>query len=127
MDQPGCCMLFGHLLLGECSLYFNHGAMTCGNDTAQNFKLVLKDLITHVFPRHVLQMQHRFMHCKLCKPFKVPVWDFMTQLVEINQLLNNFLPFAADQALSKDKILDIAKFAIPATWQKTRVLQGFDP
>jgi len=29
--------------------------------------------------------------------------------------------------ISKDKILDIAEFAMPATWQKTMVLQGFDP
>jgi len=47
--------------------------------------------------------------------------------VEINQLLNDFLPFAADQALPEDKILDIAEFAVPATWQKAMVLQGFDP
>jgi len=55
------------------------------------------------------------------------VRDFITQLVEINQLLNDFPPFAADQALPEDEILDIAEFAVPTTWQKAMVLQGFDP
>jgi len=79
----------------------------------------------HILPRYALQMQHRFMHHLLHKPFKVPVWDFMTGLVEMNQLLNP--PFAAYQALPKEEILDIAKFVIPTIWQKTMVLQGFDP
>jgi len=39
----------------------------------------------------------------------------------------DFLLFAADQALPKDEILDIAEFSIPAMWQKLMVLQGFDP
>jgi len=51
----------------------------------------------------------------------------MMQLVKINQYLNEFPPFAANQALPKDEILDIAKFVIPNTRQKIMVLQGFDP
>jgi len=127
LDGPGCYALTRNLLQGDELAAFNCGATTCGNKTVQNFRLVLQDLIMHMLPRCALQMQGRFMHHKLYKPFKVPVWDFMTQLMEINQILNNFSPFAADQALPKDEILDIAEFAMPATWQKTMVLQGFDP
>jgi len=32
-----------------------------------------------------------------------------------------------DQALPKNKILDIAEFGVPNMWQRTKVLQGFDP
>jgi len=107
MDGLGCYVLIRHLLQGDALTAFNHGATTQGNETIQNFKLVLQDLIMHMLPRCALQMQGRFMHHKLYKPFKVPVWDFMTQLMEINQILNNFSPFAADQALPKNEILDI--------------------
>jgi len=48
-------------------------------------------------------------------------------VVEINVCLNKFPPFMANQALPENKILDIAKFAIPNMGQKTLILQGFDP
>jgi len=66
------------------------------------------------------------MHCFVQKAQDVTICNFMTQLVEIDQLLNEFPP-EKNQALPEDKLLDIAKFAIPAMWQQTMVLQGFDP
>jgi hypothetical protein len=35
--------------------------------------------------------------------------------------------FNNQQKLPEDEIMDIAEFVIPATWQRTMVLQGFDP
>jgi len=51
----------------------------------------------------------------------------MTQLVEINQLLNKFPPFEQNQALPEDKLLVNAKFVVPAMWQQTMVILVFDP
>jgi hypothetical protein len=67
------------------------------------------------------------MRRTLRKTVETSAREFMTRLVEINQYLKEFPPFAENQALPEDEILDIAEFAIPATWQKTMVLQGFDP
>jgi len=38
-----------------------------------------------------------------------------------------FPPFQPNQQLPLDKLLDIAKFAIPATWQRTMRMHGFVP
>jgi len=38
--------------------------------------------------------------------------DFMMQLVEINQYLNEFLLFTANRAFPEEEILNIAEFAI---------------
>jgi len=78
MNGPVCYTLVRHLLQGDVLAAFNCGPMTCGNKTIQHFKLVLHNLITHVHPSHALQMQHWFMHCELCKPFKAPLQEFMT-------------------------------------------------
>jgi len=92
-----------------------------------NFKLVLQDLMTHVLPRRTLQLQCRYMHRTVRKSPEMSTREFITRLMEVNQLLNEFPPFVANQALPEDEIFDIAEFAIPASWQKTMVLQGFDP
>jgi len=115
-DGPSRYALARRLLQGDALAAFNRAASARGNETIPNFKIVLQDLITHMLPRRALQTQKRFMRRELRKPYKVSVRDFITRLVEINQLLNDFLPFATDQALPKDEILDIAKFTIPAMW-----------
>ena len=42
------------------------------------------------------------------------------------QISNAFPPYAADQALDDDEMLEIAEFALPVKWQKAMVEHDFD-
>ena len=61
------------------------------------------------------------------KPADMPIKDFMSRLTEINSYLEFFPPFEANQPLPQDELVDIGEFAIPMSWQKQMVLQGFEP
>ena len=65
----------------------------------------------------------RFMR----KPRMMSIRDFITRLVEINTYLAKFPPFAENQQLPNDEIMDIAEFAVPVRWQKIMVVHGFNP
>jgi hypothetical protein len=47
--------------------------------------------------------------------------------VEINKMLAQFPPEEANQKLPQDKLMDIAEYAVPATWQRTMLMHAFDP
>jgi len=121
-DGPGQHTLVHHLLQGNALAASNHAALACGNETLPNYHAAMQDLIMHMLPQCTLQMQCWLMRHKLCKTPDMSIQDFMTQLIKMNQYLNEFPLFMADQALPKDEILDIAKFGVPNSWQKT-----FDP
>ena len=61
------------------------------------------------------------------KPYNVPARKFVTRLFEMNEYLRLFPPFGENQQLAMDKVLDIAKFAIPLAWQHTMRMHGFVP
>jgi hypothetical protein len=53
--------------------------------------------------------------------------EFAARVSELNEYLAYFPPFDNNQSLTNEEVLDILEFAIPNTWQKSMVLQGFDP
>ena len=55
------------------------------------------------------------------------VREFATQLNEINEYLLDFPPSNEDNKLPTNELMDITEFSIPATWQKTIIMHGFDP
>jgi len=55
------------------------------------------------------------------------MWEFIMRLFEINQYLDQFPPFNANQKLPTDELLDIAGYAILVPWQNTMHLHAFDP
>ena len=55
------------------------------------------------------------------------VREFAAQLNEINEYLSDFPPSNKNNKLLMDKLMDIAEFSVPATWQKTMIMHGFDP
>ena len=63
----------------------------------------------------------------LRKPRDMTVREFITRLVEINEMLTEFPPGAHEQKLPTDKLMDIAEYAVPATWQRTMMMHNFDP
>lgn len=126
-DGPGRYALIRRLLQGDALATFDQAATTRGNETIANYRLARQDLITHVFPHRALLMQKRYMRRFLRKPQDTKIREFMARLVEINAYLDEFPPFEVGQSLPNDEIMEIAEYAVPVTWQRTMVIQGYDP
>jgi len=92
-----------------------------------NFEVCIHDLISHVLPQRAYSEQKRYMQHFIKKPRDCSAQEFVTRLFEINQYLDQFLPFNANQKLPTDELLDIAGYAILVPWQHTMHLHAFDP
>jgi len=112
---------------GSANAAFLRFAADRGAETPANLLECLNDLIEHILPKRALIYQKRAMRRFMRKPADMPIKDFMSRLTEINSYLEFFPPFEADQPLPPDELVDIGEFAIPLTWQKEMVLQGFEP
>jgi hypothetical protein len=89
---------------------------------------VLRDTIKMVCPYKALEKQKRFMRRKMRKPANMKIRIFVNHLHRINfDELPQLPPFAADQELSNDELLDIILYCIPKSWVKEMDKQGFDP
>lgn len=120
--------LLRRCLTGDALAAFDRAAQKNGEESNENFESSLKDLIRYVFPRKSLATQKRYMRHFLRKKRDIRVREFMTRLIEINEYLAMFPEeFSASQKLPEDEIMDIAEFAVPASWQNIIVLHGFNP
>jgi hypothetical protein len=126
-DGPGRYAIMRRLLQGDALAAFDRAAANQGTETRDHLEAVIRDLKTHVFPRRALANQKRYMRRFLRKPRDLKIREFVTRLVEVNEYLNEFPPSEANQKLPTDELMDIAEFAVPATWQRTMVLHDFDP
>ena len=126
-DGPNRYAIARRLLQGDSLAAFNRAATQHGTETVAHFEDTLKSLKAHVFPRKALANQKRYMRRFLRKPRDLSVREFTTRLVEINEMLNEFPPGANDQKLPDDELMDIAEYAVPATWQRTMLMHNFDP
>ena len=114
------------VLKGEALTVFEQAAAEAGNETLENLNLVLRSLKTHFFPCKALSTQKRYMRRFLRKPREMNIREFMARLTEINGYLKQFPPEEANQELPADELMDIAEYAVPATWQRQMMVQGFD-
>ena len=64
-----------------------------------------------------------FLH----KKRETPIREFMARMIELNNHMVFFLDRNEDSKLPVEELLDIAKFGVPAAWQKLMVMQGFNP
>jgi hypothetical protein len=88
----------------------------------------LKDTIKMVCPNKALEKQKRFMRRKMRKPADMKIRILVNHLHRINfDEIPQLPPFAADQELSNDELLDIILFGIPKSWVKEMDKQDFDP
>ena len=63
----------------------------------------------------------------LRKPREWTTREFHARLQELNAYLEEFPPFAgATQRLSDDDLVEVLEFAVPASWQKDMIYQGFN-
>lgn len=126
--------IYRRLLQGDALAAFDRAATKNGTETLDHLKRTVTELKTHVFPRKAVATQKRYMRRFLRKPRDMPIPEFVNRLVEINEQINEFPPDRAEAGadnggnkLPDDELMDIAEFAVPATWQRTMVMHNFDP
>jgi hypothetical protein len=124
---PNKYALIRRLLQGDALTAFNNAATAEGNETNANYEICCQKLIKHAFPKKALTDQKRYMRRFLRKPRDMKTRIFMGRLIELNDYLELFPDFQDNQKLAQDEIMDIAEYGVPNTWQKTMVLQGFNP
>jgi hypothetical protein len=124
---PAKYVMIRRLVMGDTLAVFDNAAQTHGNETNANFELCLRDVSTHIFPQRALAHQKRYMRRYMRKPREVAMREFAARVAEMNEYLSQFPPFDNDQSLTNEEIVDILEFAVPNSWQKSMVLQGFDP
>ena len=124
---PNCYAIARRLLQGDALAAFNRAATQQGTETNEHFEETLRGLKLHVFPRKALTNQKRYMRRFLRKPRDLSVREFTTRLVEINEMLDQFPPGEGPQKLPNDELMDIAEYAVPATWQRAMLMHNFDP
>ena len=119
--------LMRRLLRGDALAAFNAGATAAGNETNPHFVTACNALVQHFFPQRALALQKRVMRRFIRKPKDMTMRDFMGRMTEINDKLDLFPPFGANQKLSDDELLDIGEFGTPNSWQRQMIVQDFDP
>ena len=119
---------------GDALAAFDEAARVRGDETNENFKLVMQDVTSHIFPRRALQVQCRYMRRFLQKPKEMKISKFMARLSELNAYLAYFPPFGANyegdadfQRLDTQELLEIAEFAVPNSWLRMFVENDFEP
>jgi hypothetical protein len=88
----------------------------------------LRATIKMVCPYKALEKQKCFMRCKMRKPADMKIRIFVNHLqrIKFNEI-PELPPFAADQELSNNELLDIILYGIPKSWVKEMDKQDFDP
>ena len=88
----------------------------------------IKFMVTNILPKRVLARVKRFLRRECRKPMDMKVRIYHQHLLCINNSKIDLLPpFAANQELSQDELLDIILFGTPKSWQREMERQGFDP
>jgi hypothetical protein len=95
--------------------------------TTVTFAICIDAVTKHIFPERSLQEQCQYMCHYLCKLWELKMTEFQVRVSELNMYLKEFLGANATSALSYDNLIELLKFAIPTSWQKHMVLQGFTP
>ena len=124
---PAKFTMIRRLITGDTLAVFNKVAQEHGNETNAAFLRCLQDVTNHIFPQRALPFQKRYMRRYLRKPKYMKTRDFVARLSELNEYLKQFPPFEDNQEIDDEEIIDIIEFGIPGLWQKSMVLQGFDP
>lgn len=114
------------ILDGDALAKFDEKAAEFGTETVANCQVCLNEVTRHVFPQRALQYQRRYMRRYLRKPVNVSTRAFNARLVEMNAYLPEFPPFGPQQQLADDDLSEILEFAVPNSWNRTMVLQGFN-
>ena len=81
-------------------------------ETNSNYELVMKDLISYLFPPKTLQLRKRYLRRGIYKTRDTKIQYFMCRIDKIVEYLGNFPPLRAGQSLPEDKILELLGFLL---------------
>ena len=116
-------------LKGDALAAFCEAELTEPTDEGElkHFQACVKKLKGHVFPRHSVRRQRRYMrmHCRKLAELKTHIW--IARLIELQNQLVEFPDYAAAYKLSDEDILEIAENGIPNTWHNYLELLGWNP
>ena len=88
----------------------------------------MKEAITQILPRRVCARIKRYLRRECRKPQTMKVRIYLQHLLRMNyNEVGNLPPYATNQTLSQDELLDIILFGTPKSWQREMDRQGFDP
>jgi hypothetical protein len=124
---PGRFAMARRILDGDALAAFNETAEKQTLETTATFVICMDAVTKHIFPKHSLQEQRRYMRRYLCKPRELKNREFQARVSELNSYLKEFPGADASSALSHDNLIELLEFANPTSWQKHMVLQGFNP
>jgi hypothetical protein len=89
--------------------------------TAKQGTEALRSVITNACPFKVLQKQKHYMHRYMRKLHDMKVCTYVHSLVRINiEEIPHLPPFARDQRLSEDEIIEIILNVTPNSWSRRR-------
>jgi hypothetical protein len=85
-------------------------------------------ILTYVAPHKALAKQKRWMRRFCRKPATMTVREYTNSLRRINERELHWLPpFAPDQLLTNDELVDIVLHGVPRAWTREMEKQDFDP
>ena len=95
---------------------------------AAHIRTALNFVVQQLLPRRVLAKVKRALRREMRKPADMKVRAYYQQITRINtEEVASLPPFALDQALGDDEMIDILLYGSPKSWQKEMDRQGFDP
>ena len=91
-----------------------------------NYEILMKDLITHLFPPKVFRRHKRYLQRRLYKTWNTKNRYFICHIDEMVEYLEKFRPFGAGKRLLDDNVIELVEFSLPKEWQKQLIIQVFD-
>lgn len=117
------------VLTGDAKAEFLQQANLAGARTVANFTTVMNTMTAHIFPTYANRDQRRYMQRYLRKPPDMKVRTFTTRLLQLNAYLAFFPPDRQGQVvepLPEDDIKEILYHAMPNTWKRKMIEQGYN-
>ena len=115
------------LLQGKPLTEFESKASTFNMEMVEHLDRCLEAVCNHIFPTAALKRQKRYMQRVVRKPPTMNIRAYYARYQELNRYLDQFPPFGnRSQMLPTDEVMEHMEFAIPHSWQKQMILQGFN-
>ena len=95
---------------------------------AAHVRIAIDFVVSNLAPKKSLQRVKRFLRRECRKPSDMKVRTYYQHLIRMNlEELPQLPPFAADQGLAPDELLDIILYGTPKSWSREMDRQGQDP
>ena len=114
------------LLKDDALRHFNNKATELGAETTAHLKQCIGEVTQWVLPKKALQTQRRYMRRVCRKPRDTSMKDYIARYNELNGYLAMFNDNGDANKIADDEVMEHMEFAIPHSWQKQMILQGFN-